>query len=436
MAAIGQAARCVDGHSCLDRAPAADRVEFLERQAGRVHQVVARGAGLVRAVLGQPLANGEIAVHRVVLQRRNVGQRRRGRDAQKIPEDPLAAKHRRGPGGVGRDHQNARLAEQAAAPAVVIERHATEAAAVDVRDAVMLREPFVDERVVGAQEIERASILAQDALEKELGLLPEGLPEIVVEVRKQPHVRRDRRKIPQLQPLRCEVGHQGSRTLVGEHPPHLPLERRRLMERFGRREVQQLVVWNAAPEEERQPGRQLQIADAIGGVRCEAGRILFDAKQELRAHQDGGERHFDARFEAVLRARFLVQRERTLQVGARHRAPVRASHQRGKDAPRRVVFLGRTRRARHENPAAAGRLAGACRRIGPDDGNRVDGGLEPWMPVRIEARLVGLTRRFDERRRLFQKRHAERMRAGRHRHANLEMLVDRVVGRFGIIRRS
>ena len=53
--------------------------------------------------------------------------------------------------------------------------------------------------------------------------------------------------------------------------------------------VEQFVVRNAAPEEERQPRRELEIADAIGGVRRDAGRVLFDAEQELRAHQDGAQ---------------------------------------------------------------------------------------------------------------------------------------------------
>ena len=46
-----------------------------------------------------------------------------------------------------------------------VERDAAEAAAVDVRDAVVLGEPLVEERVVGAQQVEHAAVFAQDALE-------------------------------------------------------------------------------------------------------------------------------------------------------------------------------------------------------------------------------------------------------------------------------
>ena len=64
-------------------------------------------------------------------------------------------------------------------------RDAPEAAAVDVRNAVVLGEPLVDEGVVGAQQIEHAAILAHDALEEQLGLPPEGLPQVVVEIGEQ-----------------------------------------------------------------------------------------------------------------------------------------------------------------------------------------------------------------------------------------------------------
>ena len=50
---------------------------------------------------------------------------------------------------------------------------------------------------------------------------------------------------------------------IGQHPPHLLLEHRRLVQLALRGEVEQLVVGNAAPEEERQPRRQLEIADAV-----------------------------------------------------------------------------------------------------------------------------------------------------------------------------
>ena len=94
--------------------------------------------------------------------------------------------------------------------AVVAELDAPEVAAVDVRDAVVLGQALVQERVVRLQQVEHAAILAHDALEQEFRLLAEGLPQVVVEVGEQAQVRGDRIQVPQVQPLAREVASPGS----------------------------------------------------------------------------------------------------------------------------------------------------------------------------------------------------------------------------------
>ena len=128
LAAIRQAARGIDGRACLDRSPPPDRVVVLEREAERIHHVVARRTVRVGAVLRQPLAHRQVPVHRVVLQRGHIGQRRRGRHAEKVVEHALTAKHRRRSGGVRRHRQDASLTKQSAALAVLVQRHTPEAA--------------------------------------------------------------------------------------------------------------------------------------------------------------------------------------------------------------------------------------------------------------------------------------------------------------------
>ena len=113
----------------------------------------------------------------------------------------------------------------------------------------MFRQPLVEERVVRAQQIERAPVLAQDAFEEELRFLAKCLAKIVVEIREPAHVRRDGRQVAQVQPLRREVGHQGARTNVGEHAPHLPFEHGRVVKCSRNRPIQQVIVRNTAPEE-------------------------------------------------------------------------------------------------------------------------------------------------------------------------------------------
>ena len=204
-------------------------------------------------MLGQALADGEIRRHGIVVQRRHIGRRRWRRRPKKVLEDPLAPNHRRGARGVGRNGQNASLAQQAAALPVGAERDAAKAIAVDMGDAVMLGEALVEEGVVRLEQIEHAPVLAKHALDEKLRFLPEGLAQIVVEVREQAQVRRDRFQIAQMQPLRGEIGREVARAIVRQQSPHLLFKHLRLAKLVARGQVQKLVVRNAAPQEERQP---------------------------------------------------------------------------------------------------------------------------------------------------------------------------------------
>ena len=69
----------------------------------------------------------------------------------------------------------------------------------------MFRQTLIQERVVGAEQVEHVAIFAQDALEEQLRFAAQGLPQVVVEIGKQPRVRRDRREIAEVEPLLREV---------------------------------------------------------------------------------------------------------------------------------------------------------------------------------------------------------------------------------------
>src|SRR5258705_153242 len=73
--------------------------------------------------------------------------------------------------------------------AALAKRPGPEGAAVDVRNAVMPRQPFVDEGVVRPQQIKDTVVFLDDALEEQLRFAPEGLPQVVVEVGEHPRVR-------------------------------------------------------------------------------------------------------------------------------------------------------------------------------------------------------------------------------------------------------
>ena len=196
----------------LARAPGADGVEVLEREADRIHHLVAAGADRVRPMLRHLLAHrARLLSFLGLLQRRHVGRRRRRRRAEDVVEDPLAAHDRRRPLGVRRDRQNAALPEQPF-PRLVGDRHAAEVAAVDVGDPVVPRQPLVDERVVRPQQVEHVPVLAHDAVEEQLGLALERLPQVVVEVGKLVGVRQHAPHVAQLQPLAGEVADQRAAT--------------------------------------------------------------------------------------------------------------------------------------------------------------------------------------------------------------------------------
>ena len=93
--------------------------------------------------------------------------------------------------------------------------------------------------------------------EEELGLAPERVAQVVVEVGELVGVGRDVLQVADVQPLPREVLHQRVGVRVGQHAPHLRLEHRRLAQASRRGQIEQRVVGHAAPEEERQPRRQL-----------------------------------------------------------------------------------------------------------------------------------------------------------------------------------
>ena len=156
-------------------------------------------------------------------------------------------------------------------------RHAPELAAVDVGDAVVPRQPLVDERVVGRQQVEHAAVLAhRRCSKKQLRLALQRLPQVVVEVGELVLAGHHVPQVAQMQPLPGEVADERRGARVGQHPPapaaratagsvEAPLPRRR----------QQLVVRHAAPQEERQARSQLQVADAVrrSQRRPSAGRV-------------------------------------------------------------------------------------------------------------------------------------------------------------------
>ncbi len=207
-----------------------------------------------------------------------------------------------------------------------------------------------------------AAILMHDAADEQLGFLAHRQPQIVVEIGEHGNRRRPGLQRTQVQPLPGEIDHQPVRLRVRQHPPHLLLQHRRFVQFVLGRYVDQLVVGNAAPQEERQARRQLQIADAI--TFCPDAR--FSGSASLRNTNSGSanialQRALDAGIEIPVVAALLVKRHQRFGILRRHRTAERVPCQRIDDLLRARRLFGRIRRPAHKNLLHAGRFIGARR---------------------------------------------------------------------------
>src|SRR6185436_11817844 len=108
------------------------------------------------------------------------------------------------------------------------------------------------EGIVRPDEGAHAAVLAQHAVEEKLGFLPEGLPQVIVEVPEKIGAGQDRLDIAQPQPLSSEIRREVERAAIGEHPAGLLLELSGLTQLAPDGGVEQFIVRDAAPQEKRQ----------------------------------------------------------------------------------------------------------------------------------------------------------------------------------------
>ncbi len=273
----------------------------------------------------------ELLAFLVFLERFHVRRGRRRRRAEQVLEDERAAQHRRRAIGIRRHHQNRCLAEQTE-PVRIGQRDAAELVATHVRDAVMPRKPLVEERVIRRKEIAHAAVFAEDAVEEELHLPADGRAQRRVERGIRVRVRVEARCVAHTQPLEREIRRQRLRTRIGEHAPHLRLERLRRAQLVLLRQRQQLLVWNARPEEERQTRRQLEIAQRVDRPRPGVRGRRLGAIQELGARQHRRQRALDAVLECPRLAAVGVELHQRREIGLRDRTPIRFARQRRDDA--------------------------------------------------------------------------------------------------------
>src|SRR5262249_21729461 len=156
----------------------------------------------------------------------------------------------------------------------------------------------------------------------------------------------------------------------------LLVENRRVLELAFLSEFEQLVVGNAAPQEEGEPRSEFPIADAVDRARRALARIQLDTEQKVRGNQDGTERLLDAEVEVPGGASTAVEGEQRLEVGFGN-LPAKCTAAQGRqDLARAGLFLRSARRMAHKNSSAAGSVAGTrdvirSRDRGPGDLGRI-----------------------------------------------------------------
>src|SRR5690606_33674095 len=124
-------------------------------------------------------------------------------------------------------------------------------------------------------------------------------------------------------------------------------------------EREELVVRNAAPHEEREPRRELEIRDAVDLADRDVLGLALEAVQEARARQEPRQRVLDADLEAAaLVPAEPVERHQLVELVGRRGMAVRARREARQDFLRADRLLARGIRVADEDLAPARRVAG------------------------------------------------------------------------------
>ena len=232
-----------------------------------------------------------------------------------------------------------------------------------------------------------------------------------------------------MQPLDGEVVDERPGAGIGQHAPDLRLQHRRIAERAPLRRIEQRLVGNAAPQEERQARGHLHVAQAVRRARSRPGRIAFDAQEEIGVDEHPLERELDAGVKAAAaRAAAVEEAEQRLDVVRRHGtaigAPRQTRHDLGGARPLVRIRRGCGVRPADEDRAAARRIPRTGDVVRPADGHRADRGV-PVIHLVVRQDLARLPRLQDPFRLpdVADERHADHARPRLDRHADLQPIV-------------
>ena len=238
-------------------------------------------------------------------------------------------------------------------PPRIGQRNTAELVAVDALDPVVLGQPLIEERVVGDQQIGDTAILRSvlsTTSSVSLAIAGRRFSSKVGRARSG-KIRSMLRKY-RYWPMKFFTSslERGSLSMR-----HLRRHHGLVGELAALRDRKQLVVWDAAPHEEREPRGELEVSDPVYAARIGSRRIVFRAEDEIRRHQDLLQRQSHAGFEAATLRAHLIERGELRHVLVRHRPPIGTVSESREDLVRAGLLVGARGRTAGENLLAARR---------------------------------------------------------------------------------
>ena len=160
---------------------------------------------------------------------------------------------------------------------------------------IVTRQTLVDEREVGVEQIDDAAILLHDGPEQQSP--SHAAASAAGCASKSGESGRAFFSSRRIEPLPGEVGDERVRTRVGEHPAHLPLERRRILSTPRRRRSSNSSSGMLLHRKNDSRDARSRSVRRYAAPAAHGGRLALQAEEELRVDQHARERTLDSAIE-------------------------------------------------------------------------------------------------------------------------------------------
>ena len=268
---------------------AADRIKDFEGEAGGIDVIVAAGAGLLGAVFGELIADGDGATD-VGFDSGDTGWRWRDGAGEDVVEDPDAAEDGGGVGAIGGDFEDAGVSKDAATDGVGRESdNARVFVARDAGDVVVEGEAFVEDGEVGVDEVGNGEVFFEEVGEEAFGFANHRFLEHGVEFGEELGGGGGEFDLTKSEPLAGEVFDEAFAFGRVEHALDLGVTDVWVGEFALGSEVEEFLVGHGGPKK----------VGELGGEGEIVGFFLAIEEKELGSAEDGGDAGADRLLEGA-----------------------------------------------------------------------------------------------------------------------------------------